>query len=153
MSLTSKSTVTQGFRITVQEGDVILDTGVKAPAGAIVTINSSGKVALATSPDLSAADPILWWYVYRGTDEPSVSNIKSPSILRGDFMAITDQLADSHGFTAGTAPGTPVSFNGGGVKVASSNEQVIGYLRRVIVEGGTVVAVEVDFVSVGFAKK
>lgn len=102
---------------------------VSMPQGSLVTQELQGTITvmdLATTPDLSGADPIDVWVVVEGNDDYSGEYVGKVMACKCGSGLIweTDQL------TAGTyTPGTPVSFTGGKLKVKGANEQIIGYVK------------------------
>jgi hypothetical protein len=97
-------------------------------AGKIVTQelqNGETVVDLASTPDLSSADPIDAWLVVEGNDDYSgeyVGKCMAVKCMSGVIWATSD-------FATGTyTPGTPVSFSSGQIKVKAANEQIIGHV-------------------------
>ena len=96
--------------------------------GKIVTqeLQSSETVMdLATSPDLSSADPLQVWLVVESNDDFSGTFVgKLNAILLGSGV-----IWETEDFAAGSyTPGTPVSYSGGQIKVKATNEQIIGFV-------------------------
>jgi hypothetical protein len=82
-------------------------------------------VDLATTPDLSSADPIDAWLVVEGNDDYSgeyVEKVMAVKCLSGIIWETADFAAGSY------PPGTPVSFSSGQVKVKGANDQIIGHV-------------------------
>jgi len=98
------------------------------PAGSLVTQelqNGQTVVNLATTPNLSVADPIDVWLVVEGNDDYSGQYVEKVAAAKPGTGVIweTDQ------FAAGSyTPGTPVSFSSGVLKVKGANEQIIGHV-------------------------
>jgi hypothetical protein len=98
------------------------------PQGKIVTQSLQSGVTVmdvATSPNLSVADPIQVWLVVESNDDFSGTFVgKLNAILLG-----TGVIWETTDFAAGSyPPGTAVSFSAGQVKVKGANEQIIGYV-------------------------
>lgn len=101
---------------------------VSMPAGKLVTQELSGAatvVDLATTPDLSSADPIEVWLVVEGNDDYSGSYVDKIAAAKPGSGLIWE----TDDYAAGTyTPGTPVSFNAGQLKVKAANEQIVGHV-------------------------
>jgi len=112
------------------------------PQGSIVTTeDQSGEtvVDLATTPDVSAADPKEMWLVVEGNDDYSgefVGKCNAVKLGSGVIWEADDYAAGAY------TPGTPVSVNAGQVKVKGANEQIIGYVLedRTASKGTVVIA-------------
>jgi len=107
---------------------VVGGVAVSLPQGKVVTQELQGSktvVNAASSPDLSSADPIDAWLVVEGNDDFSGQYV-------GKLMAVklgSGVIFETSGYAAGAyAPGTPVSFSAGDLKVKAANEQIIGYV-------------------------
>ena len=91
--------------------------------GNVVRVQPDGSVDKATTPNLSAADPIAPWVVVEGNDDFSGKFTGKVVCLRANAMV---RLGPAN-FIPGTYNrGTLVSFDGGRFKVAAANDQVIG---------------------------
>lgn len=101
---------------------------VSLPQGSLITQeDQSGETVmdLATTPDLSVADPIDVWVVVEGNDDYSGEYVEKVMACKCGSGLIweTDQ------FAAGSyPPGTPLSFSAGELKVKAANEQIIGHV-------------------------
>lgn len=80
---------------------------------------------LASTPDVSSADPIDVWLVVEGNDDYSGEYVEK-------IMAVkcgSGVIWETDDFTAGTyTPGVAVSFSSGKLKVKAANEQIIGHV-------------------------
>jgi hypothetical protein len=120
----------------------VAGTPVALPAGTLVTQELSGAetvVDLATTPDVSSADPIEVWLVVEGNDDFSGEFVKKCATAKPGSGLIWETDA----FAAGSyTPGTPVSFNAGQIKVKAANEQIVGYVLedRTATKGTVVVS-------------
>lgn len=93
------------------------------PAGTVVTIQSDGSMAAATTPNLSTTDPLPVWVVVEGNDDFSGTFLEKVVCLRMN----AELKLDPANFSAGSYnPGTLLSFSGGKFEVAATNNQVIG---------------------------
>ncbi len=91
--------------------------------GDVVRMLPDGTVDKATTPNLSAADPIAPWVVVEGTNDYSGRFTGKVVCLRANAMFRLDPA----NFIPGTYNrATLVSFDGGRFKVAAANDQVIG---------------------------
>ena len=80
---------------------------------------------LATTPDLSGADPIDVWLVVEGNDDYSgeyVEKIMAVKCSSGVIWETDDFAAGAY------TPGLPVTFDGGQLKLKGANDQIIGYV-------------------------
>jgi hypothetical protein len=102
--------------------------------GHIVAMSASGDVALATSPDLSAAHSIMMWVVFSGDDDFSGSMVGQVNCFHGGARFDTEKFNVASSYT----PGLPLIANGGSldVKVLADNKQIVGYVGpRGVVNG------------------
>lgn len=103
-------------------------TPVTLAGGKIVTQELQGTttvVDLATSPDLSSADPIDIWLVVEGNDDYSGEFVEKCNTVKIG----TGVVWQTDDYAAGTyTPGVPVSFDGGQIKVKGANEQIAGHV-------------------------
>lgn len=99
------------------------------PAGAIVTMDTSGNAVLATTGDVSsdvaanAMNRKLVFVTIDGNKDFSGSFVQKLTVLQGGFTMKTDQ------YDAGAyLPGKLVSFNSGKVKLADADgsDQILG---------------------------
>lgn len=94
------------------------------PAGAIVTMDvADGTAVLATTGDVAAArlNAQMVFVTIDGNKDFSGSFVQKLTVLQGGFTMLTDQ------YDAGAyAPGKPVSFNAGKIKLAGATDQFIG---------------------------
>jgi hypothetical protein len=97
------------------------------PAGAIVTIDSNGKAALAsTNVDARViANRQLVFVAIDGDQDYSGSFVKKLTDLHGGYTMETDQLTPGLGRYA---KGAPVTFSAGKVKPHEANEQIFGFV-------------------------
>lgn len=120
----------------------VAGVAVSLPGGSLVTQELQGTetvVDKATTPDLSAADPIQVWLVMEGNDDYS-----------GEFtgMCMCTLLGSGIAWETGEyeagayPPGTAVSFTDGKIKVKAANEQIAGYVifDKTATEGLLVIA-------------
>jgi hypothetical protein len=92
-------------------------------AGKVVKMDAAGKAVLATTTNVTTGDLVPVFVTIDGNDDYSGSFVWKLTVLQGGFTMVTDQ------FDAGTyTPGVLVSFNAGNIKVAATNDQVIGYV-------------------------
>jgi hypothetical protein len=117
------------------------------PPGSVVSVQSDGSVALASTPDLTAADALPVWVVIEGNTDFSGTFLGKVVCLRGNAVF----RLDASNFAAGVyAVGTLLSFDSGQFKVAATKEQVIGeVLKNDISVDGTLQV----FFSGGMTKK
>lgn len=91
------------------------------PSGTVVTQQSDGTMAAATSPG-SGADAISTWVVVEGNDDFSGTFLEKVNCLRSNCVL----KLDPSNYAAGAyTPGTLMSFSAGKFKVAATTEQVI----------------------------
>lgn len=96
--------------------------------GVLVTTELQGTktvVDLATTPDLSSADPVPVWLVLEGNDDYSgefMDKVQAAKVGTGIIWETDQYEAGSY------TPGTPVSFNAGKLKVKATNNQIIGHV-------------------------
>lgn len=101
---------------------------VSLPGGTLVTQelqNGETVMDAATTPDITSVDPIQVWLVMEGNDDYSGQFVEGGQACRvgSGLIWSTDQ------YEAGSyAPGTPVSFNAGKLKVKGATDQLIGYV-------------------------
>lgn len=93
------------------------------PPGTIVRMDVDGTALVATTPNISSADPLLVFVTVDGNTDFSGSFVQKLTVLHGGFTMMTDQ------YNAGAyVSGTPVSFTSGKIKLAATNDQVIGFV-------------------------
>ena len=111
--ITTTSSATNG------DGDALaLDTNtVDIVAGQWVTLDTSGKATLATSPTLLA------YIVDAGGDRLDVNVLTQVAVLHGVYIARTDQFRSDTGDVY--APGTTLTVEDGILRPASGSEAVV----------------------------
>jgi hypothetical protein len=95
------------------------------PAGSIVKMDAAGKAVLATTTNVTTGDLVPVFVTIDGNDDYSGSFVWKLTVLQGGFTMVTDLISGS---ISGFTPGVLVSFTAGLVKVAATNDQVIGYV-------------------------
>lgn len=94
------------------------------PPGAIVTMDpANGTALLATTGNVTTSrlNAKMVFVTIDGNKDFSGAFVQKLTVLHGGFTMLTDQ------YDAGSySPGTLVSFNGGKVKVAGVDDQIIG---------------------------
>jgi hypothetical protein len=93
------------------------------PIGSIVSVQSDGTVALATTPDRSTTNAVATWVVVEGNDDFSAQFVNKVVCLRSN----AELQLDPSNFDAGSYPvGTKLTFNAGKFHVAALHNQIIG---------------------------
>lgn len=93
------------------------------PPGSVVSVQADGTVALATTPNLGAADAIPTWVVVESNQDFSGQFLEKVVCLRKN----AEFRLDPSGFIAGAyAVGSLVSFSAGKFKLAASGDQIVG---------------------------
>jgi len=107
--------------------------------GTVVSMQvADGTVAIATTPDRTAADAIPTWVVVEGTDDFSGKFTEKVVCLRANAM-FRLSVAD-HCEAASYAARTLLSFNGGKWREAAIKNQVIGeVIKNDVAVDGTIV--------------
>lgn len=100
-------------------------------AGHIVTQDASGNVALATSPDLSAALSIMMWVVVSGNNDWGGIASKRVNCAHGGLRMKTEKFDTAQSYPVG-AP--LIALNGILTpKVLNDNKQIVGYVASTYV--------------------
>lgn len=121
--------------------EVITGTPVTLLPGTLVTLDSSGFVNAATTPDITAADPLPIYVVVEGNgDDYSAQFVEKVVCLRGKLTVRTDKLAAAQTF----AVGSPVSFDTGLLTDKAATEQIVGYVIANNVGTDGTIDVELD---------
>jgi len=101
---------------------------VTLPPGTVVhQLSADGSVDVATTPNVSIADPLPVWVVVESNADFSGKFVGKVVCLRANAMFKLDPANYSAGVYN---PGVLVSFSAGVWKVAAANDQVIGEVIR-----------------------
>lgn len=93
------------------------------PLGTVVSVQSDGTVAAATTPDRSTTNAVATWVVVEGNDDFSGQFVHKVVCLRAN----AEFKLDPSNFNAGTyTPGTKLTFSAGKWQVAALHNQIIG---------------------------
>lgn len=91
--------------------------------GSVVTQQSDGSMAVATTPNMTTTDAVATWIVVESNEDFSAKFLSKVVCIRGN----AELRLDPANFAAGSySPGTKVSFSAGQFKVAAVNDQIIG---------------------------
>lgn len=90
--------------------------------GAIVSMTAGGVAQLATTTDLTAADPQLVFVTVDGDADYSGAFVRKLTVLHGGVTIKTDQYRalDGAGAAITYAPGTPLTFHSGKVTTVAN---------------------------------
>jgi hypothetical protein len=98
---------------------------VSLPVGTVVVQQSDGTVDVATTGNLSSADPQVVWLVVEGNDDYSATFVGKVNCIKGN----AEVRLDPSNFNAGSyAVNTKLTFSAGKFQPATTNNQVIGYV-------------------------
>ena len=104
------------------------------PLGTIVTMQSDGSMAVASTPDRTAANALPVWVVIEGNDDFSGTFLQKVVCLRGNAQL----KFDPSNINAGAYTyGSPVSFTSGKLKLATTKDQIIGEALGPVAADGT----------------
>lgn len=93
------------------------------PVGTVVSVQSDGTVAAATTPDRSTTNPVATWVVVEGNDDFSAQFVSKVVVLRKN----AEFKLDPSNFNAGVyTPGTKLTFSAGKWQPAVLHNQIIG---------------------------
>lgn len=94
--------------------------------GTIVVMNSSGLAALATAPDITAAEKVMPFVVFDGNVDYSGAYVQKLTCIAGGIV-FTTALFEAATYT----PGLPLTFNAGQITPKTSfsdKRQIIGFV-------------------------
>jgi uncharacterized protein YaiE (UPF0345 family) len=104
------------------------------PSGSVITVNSSGNAVLATTPNRSSTNPVAVWVVIEGNDDFSGTFLEEVTCLKGNAeLKLDPSNLNAGAFTVGEY----VTFSSGKWSVATTNNQIIGFVlaNNVSVDG------------------
>lgn len=107
------------------------------PMGTVITVNSSGNAAAATTPNRSSANYTPTWVVIEGNDDFSGTFLEKVVCLRAN----AELKLDPSNLNAGSyTVGTLLTFSAGKWQPATTNNQIIGeVLQNNVATDGTIV--------------